>query len=78
MKPILILIALGIAAIGCAQTPFLAPEWKVTVQVMDETGHSVPDAQASIGYCKMYWQPPATASIQYDPPSEYDYQWSGD
>jgi hypothetical protein len=52
MKPILILIALGIAAIGCAQTPFLAPEWKVTVQVMDETGHSVPDAQASIGYVK--------------------------
>jgi prepilin-type N-terminal cleavage/methylation domain-containing protein len=31
-----------------------------------------------VSYCKMYWQPPATASIQYDPPSEYDYQWSGD
>jgi hypothetical protein len=52
MKTILILIALGVAAIGCAQIPFLAPEWKITMQVVDETGRPISDAQASVGYVK--------------------------
>jgi len=30
-----------------------------------------------VGYIRMYLQNTNTLSIQYDPPSEYDYQWSG-
>lgn len=31
-----------------------------------------------VSYIKMYLRQPKTLSIQYDPPAEYDYQWSGD
>jgi len=31
-----------------------------------------------VSYVKMYLRQPKTLSIQYDPPAEYDYQWSGD
>jgi len=33
---------------------------------------------AHVSYIKMYLRQPKTISIQYDPPAEYDYQWSGD
>ena len=52
MKTILTLITVAITTVGCAQIPFVAPEWKVTVQAVDETGRSVPDVQASVGYVK--------------------------
>jgi prepilin-type N-terminal cleavage/methylation domain-containing protein len=34
-----------------------------------------------VGYTKMFWKtspPPASPSCEYDPPAEYDYQWSPD
>jgi type II secretory pathway pseudopilin PulG len=31
-----------------------------------------------VSYIKMYLGQPETFSIQYDPPAEYDYQWSGE
>lgn len=34
-----------------------------------------------VSYVKMYWKtawPPKSFSSDYDPPAEYDYQWSGD
>jgi len=31
-----------------------------------------------VSYIKMYLRQPKTISIEYDPPGEYDYQWSGD
>jgi prepilin-type N-terminal cleavage/methylation domain-containing protein len=31
-----------------------------------------------VGYIRMYLKQSKTLSIQYDPPAEYDYQWSGD
>lgn len=30
-----------------------------------------------VSYIKMYLRQPDSLSIQYDPPAEYDYQWSG-
>lgn len=33
---------------------------------------------AHVSYTKFYWRQSNTISIQYDPPADYDYQWSGD
>jgi prepilin-type N-terminal cleavage/methylation domain-containing protein len=31
-----------------------------------------------VGYTRIYLKQPLSLSIQYDPPADYDYQWSGD
>ena len=31
-----------------------------------------------VSYTKLYWREPNIVCVQYDPPADYDYQWSGD
>lgn len=34
-------------------------------------------ADGHVSYTKFFWRQPNTISIQYDPPADFDYQWSG-
>jgi len=50
------LLAIFLASCGAAQnTPLLAPEWKITLEVVDESGRPLKDAQAEVGH---YAPPP--------------------
>lgn len=69
--------------------PAIVPySWHQPKQPISNTGNCafnnamnmVSFVDGHVSYIRMYLRPPGsdTFSIQYDPPAEYDYQWSGE